>query len=171
MGAGAGYAAACVLGGIFLVAGAAKILDPRPARRAFADLGLPAAGLLTRLVPLFEIAIASGMMLMPRAAAVVALVALAAFTGVIAPHVGRGVGCGCFGAVSRHALSFVELVRNAMLAALAVAALAAPAPTVPRLEDVLVVGAAWVTGLVVLALCAMRRDVGAVWDTTLAGEL
>jgi hypothetical protein len=70
----------------------------------------------------------------------------------------------------RSPVSFVEVVRNALLACLAAAALFAPTPVAPSVAAVVLVSAGVIAGGVGLALCALRRDVGAAWDNGLGEE-
>ena len=169
---GVGYVAACVTAGVLAWAGVAKWQRPRGTAASFAGLGLPAPEVLARAVPVAELSVAAGLVVVPRAGAVAALVLLAAFTAVLARAVagGVGVGCACFGAAATRPVSSVELVRNAGLMALAAAALGASAPVRPAVEDVILVSTAVVVGVVGLAALDLRRTIGRVWDNRLAGE-
>ena len=93
-----------ILAGIFLVAGAAKALDPQgsvQAVRAYRLLPDPIATLVGWGLPFAEIALglllAAG--LFTRQAAVAAAVLLAAFLLAVASAAARGlsIDCGCFG--------------------------------------------------------------------------
>jgi hypothetical protein len=88
----------------------------------------------------------------------VALAVLAAFTTFLARAVRDGVAapCNCFGSTGGAAVSAVELVRNLLLAAVAVVALTADGPRRPSLVAVGAAVAAAVAGWVTLG--ALRRD-------------
>lgn len=169
---GAGTTAAVLLAAVFVLAAAAKLRRPRTTQVAFAGLGLPAPAALARLVPAAELALAAALVARPRWGGLLALGALGGFTAVLARALGAGadVRCGCFGAGDGRRVSWVEPVRNALLALAAGAALAAPRPVVPALAEVVAVTTAALAALVVLALCELRVGVGAVWDNRLAGE-
>lgn len=167
-----GTLAAIVLALVFATAAVAKLRDPIGTTRTFRALRLPSPRRLARAVPVTELALATLLVLRPWIGGLVALALLAGFTIVLAGEVRRGSGvqCGCFGSAGTAPISFVELVRNGQLAALAVTASFAERPTAPDLPSVIAVSSAVVTGLLVLALAGVRRDVGAVWDNRLAGE-
>ena len=167
--AGVGYVAALVLAAVLGWAGIAKLSRPRTTAAGFAALGLPAPAALARAVPLAEIVTAATLVVAPRIGAVAALVLLAAFSVVLVGAVRSNddVSCGCFGASGRAPVSFVELVRNAMLLAAALAALATPTPVAPGLDDLVAATTAAAVAVLVLALCRLRRDTGAVWAVDL----
>jgi hypothetical protein len=168
-----GTLTALVLAAVFLVAAVAKLRDPMGTTRTFRALRLPAPRRLARLVPGAELLIAAALVARPWIGAAVALAALAVFSILLHGEVRRGsdVACGCFGTSSSSPISFVELLRNGLLAALAVVALAAERPVAPDLASVITVSTAVVAGLLILALAGVKRDVGAVWDNRLAGEM
>lgn len=169
-----GSAAAILLAAVFAWAGAAKIArGSKRTAAAFAALGVPSPRVAARAVPFVELAIAALLVVVPRAGGLAALAALAAFSFVLAHAVVSGleVGCGCFGTTSTEAISFVDLTRNAMLALLAAAACVPPALVRPSLPAAVVVSAGSAVGLVVLALCDLYRQVGAVFRVELAGEM
>jgi uncharacterized membrane protein YphA (DoxX/SURF4 family) len=154
---------------VFAVAAVAKLRQPASAARSFAALGLPASGVLAYAVPAAEAGLAVALVAAPRAAAWAAIALLAAFTAVLARAVIKGTGapCACFGSARRASepVSGVELVRNAMLAALAVVATGAPAgaASVPTLPALVVVTLLVAAGRVVLALVDLRRHGGSIW--------
>lgn len=166
MTAGVGYAAALVVAAVYLVAGVAKLSDRTATAATFAGLGLPAPGALATAVPLLEIGLGAALVVAPRPAAAVAIVVVAAFTAVLARALRHGVrvGCGCFGSARREPISFVELVRNGLLAAATAVALMAPGPRWPGLAATVAVTAATAAGAVVLALCDVRRATGTVFS-------
>jgi hypothetical protein len=147
---GFGYACAVVLAAVFVRAGVAKAARGETTRAGFAALGVPAADVTARTVPFAELALAVVLLAAPRVGGVAALLLLGVFTAFLAGAVRRGVtaGCNCFGAARVEPISPLDLVRNGLLALLAVAALAAVGPTAPDpLPAALVVagvaGATW----------------------------
>lgn len=159
------YLAAVVLAALFAWAGAAKLGARSRTTRTFRALGLPAPAALAVAVPVVELALAAGLLVVPRSAAAGALVLLLAFSAVLARAVAAGteVGCGCFGSARRDRVSVVDLARNALLAVAAVVALGAPAPDAPGIAAVLAAGAAVGTAALLLALADLRRQVGSIW--------
>jgi len=145
---GLGYAAALLLALVFFVAAVAKLRDRPGTARAFAGLGLPARAAIA--APVMELVLVAGLVLVPGWAAAAALALLAAFTTFLARAVRAGVvvPCNCFGSARRAPVSWVELLRNALLAVLAVVALTASGPTWPHLGAV---------SATVLSLFAGRR--------------
>ena len=165
---GFGTAAAAVLVAVFVWAALAKARAPDATRRTAAALGLPAARHVAVLLPVAEAGVALLLLLRPRAGAVAALLLLAVFSALLVAALRRGVkvACGCFGTTSTAVVSAADLVRNALLAGLAVLALADPVPRAPELPAVIGVVTAAVTGWVLLGLVALRRDTGRLWDNT-----
>jgi hypothetical protein len=119
----AGDVLAIALAAVFAWAGAAKAVDRRTTARSFRALGLPGGALLTTGVPVAELALAGGLVLAPAVAAPVAFGLLVAFSVVLgrARRDGVAVGCGCFGTARRGPVSGRDLVRNAVLSAVALA--------------------------------------------------
>lgn len=109
------------LAAVFLVAAIAKASTPAQTRGALAGFGVPAvaAPLLAVALPLAELALALALLPIawPRAAALAALVALAAFTGVIGVHLARGhrIDCRCFGEIRPRPIGAHSVARNALL--------------------------------------------------------
>lgn len=167
-----GYVAGWVLAATFARAVAGKWRDHDTTARAFSGLGLPRPSVLAAAVPATEAALAVGLVTRPRPAAAVSLAVLAAFTGVIvrAVRARSSAACGCFGSSASRPVSAVDVVRNLLLAGLAVAALAASQPAVPGLDAVVLVTVSSMIGLVVLSSLRLRLDVGRLWSTRLAGE-
>lgn len=119
-----GGAAALALAGLLGWAAVAKARR-RPATTAsFQDLRLPAAAALAVVVPVVEAAVAATLVVRPRAGAWPALFLLGAFSIVIVRAVAAGAEapCACFGSGGDRPVSTGELVRNGVLAALAVLA-------------------------------------------------
>lgn len=117
-----GYACALVLAAVFVWAAAAKLARPAVTAAGFRALGVPRPAALARAVPVAELGTAVLLVAVPRVGGVVAVVVLAAFTVVIVRAIRQGLvtPCSCFGAVSARPVSKLDLVRNLMLAALAV---------------------------------------------------
>jgi uncharacterized membrane protein YphA (DoxX/SURF4 family) len=109
------------LAAVFAWAGAAKAVDRRATARSFRALGLPGDALLTTGVPVVELVLAAGLVLVPAAAAPLAFGLLVAFSVVLGRALREGVpvGCGCFGTARRGPVSARDLLRNAVLAAVA----------------------------------------------------
>ncbi len=119
-----GRAAAVILAGVFALAAFAK-LRRRPATTAsFRDLRLPAPATLAVAVPVVEALVAALLVAQPRVGAALALALLAGFSMVIVRAVAAGaeVPCACFGSTGQRPVSTRELMRNGVLAALAVLA-------------------------------------------------
>lgn len=121
---------ALVLAAVFVRAGVAKL-----SRRAETEAGLramrvPAARPLALGVPLVELATAVLLIAAPRAGGIASLVLLVIFTGVLVRAIASGVTapCNCFGAARAEPVSIKDVVRNIVLAGLAVAAAVAAAP-------------------------------------------
>jgi uncharacterized membrane protein YphA (DoxX/SURF4 family) len=153
---GLAYLAALLLAGVFALAGATKLRDRRDTTQSFRALGLPPG--LASAVPVVELLLAAGLVVAPGWSAAVALALLAAFTTFLARAVRDGVAapCNCFGSTGRSAVSAVELVRNLLLAAVAVAALTADGPRRPSFAAVGLAVVAVALGRV--ALIALRRN-------------
>jgi hypothetical protein len=119
----AGDILAIALAAVFAWAGAAKAVDRAATARSFRALGLPGGALFTTGVPAAELVLAAGLVLVPAAAAAVAFGLVVAFSVVLARALRDGVamGCGCFGTARRGPVSGRDLVRNAVLAVVALA--------------------------------------------------
>ena len=119
-------AARLVLAAVFLIAGWAKLRDPKGSRKSMRDFGAPAflAAPLALVLPLAELACAVALLFAASAVAgaegVAALLAL--FTAAIALNLARGRApdCHCFGQLSSSPVSWKTLARNLALLALAV---------------------------------------------------
>ncbi len=155
--AGFGYLCALALAALFVRAAAAKLARPREAAAGFGALGLPAAPALAFAVPAAELVTAALLVAAPTTGGLVAFLLLVAFTAVLATAVGEGraVPCRCFGAASAEPVSPADLVRNALLEALAVGALLATRPIAPGSAAVPPFLALFVAGS--LLLRAIRR--------------
>lgn len=152
------------LAGVFAVAAVAKLADLEGSRRAMRDFGVPerAAGGVGLALPLAELAIAVGLLFPPTAqwSAGAAVVLLSAFMVGIAAAMRRGEApdCHCFGQVHSAPAGRGTLIRNALLAALAVLTVVeGPGPAIDtwigdRTDTELVAIAAIVVGLGLAAL-------------------
>jgi peroxiredoxin/uncharacterized membrane protein YphA (DoxX/SURF4 family) len=115
-----------VLAAVFAVAGVAKLLDRNGTRAGLEGFGVPAqfAGPGSLILPLIEIAVA--ILLLPVDTAwyggLGALVLLGAFVAGIAYNMsqGRAPDCHCFGQLHSEPAGWSTLIRNAVLAAIAV---------------------------------------------------
>ena len=114
-----------LLASVFVVAGVAKLADREGSRRAVTDFGVPTAlaPALAILLPLAELVVAVALILASSAwwGAVGALVLLLLFVVVIAANLARGrkAECRCFGQLHSEPAGRKDLVRNAVLAAVA----------------------------------------------------
>lgn len=151
------YSLAVGLAAMFAWAGSAKLRAPRRTARSFRALGVPPA--LARVLPVVELALAIALVVAPITA-VVAIAALAGFS-VVLGRAEIGVRCACFGRGSSEPVSWVQLVRNALLA-LAAAAAATAAPVVPSLAGVLTAAGIAAAGGLVLALADLKHRTGTV---------
>ena len=121
------FALRLALAAVFLVSGCAKIADLAGTRRAIADFGAPPrwAGALTFVLPIAEF-VAVAALLAHRTAqlgAALTLVLLAMFTIAIVINLARGrrPKCHCFGQIHSEPIGPGALIRNAALAAVAIA--------------------------------------------------
>lgn len=164
------YTAAVFLAGVFAWAGLAKLADRRRTTATFAELGLPVPAVLGTAVPVTELALALGLLLVPAVAAFAALGLLAAFTTFLvrAVRAGSQVGCGCFGSARSDPVSSVEVARNLALACAAVVAGFATGPVLPGLDAVVLTTTAGALAAVLLALADLRRRTGHVFALDLA---
>jgi methylamine dehydrogenase accessory protein MauD len=114
-----------LLAGVFIVAGLAKLADPKGSRQAIVDFGVPAplAGPLGVLLPLAELAVAVALLPASTAwwGAVGALALLLLFVVGISVNLARGrkPDCHCFGQLHSAPAGWSTLVRNGVLALLA----------------------------------------------------
>lgn len=126
----------CLLALVFAVAAAGKLLDLTGSRRALEEFGVPegVARLGGVALPLAELAVAIALVLRPSArwGAVGACVLLMAFVAGVgrAMAQGRAPDCHCFGQIHSEPAGPSTLIRNAVLAAMAVFVIAAgPGPS------------------------------------------
>jgi thiol-disulfide isomerase/thioredoxin len=111
---------------VFVVAGIAKLADGEGSRRALKSFGVPNAlvALFALLLPLMELAVALALIPIASAwfGAVGALFLLLLFVFAIAANLalGRSTDCHCFGQLHSSPAGWATLVRNAVLASVAV---------------------------------------------------
>jgi uncharacterized membrane protein YphA (DoxX/SURF4 family) len=121
----AGVVTSVVLGVVFVVAGATKVIAGPAWASEAREMGAPDAAIPA--VPWVEIVLGAVLVvqLAPVAAAVVAIVLLTVFTALIVRQLaaGRRPPCACFGAWSRRPLGPVHVVRNVVLLGFAAVAL------------------------------------------------
>jgi thiol-disulfide isomerase/thioredoxin/uncharacterized membrane protein YphA (DoxX/SURF4 family) len=130
-------AARLVLAGVFVVAAVGKLLDLPSSRRSLIGFGVPEplANVLGTVLPFAELAVAIALIPEPSAqwGALGALVLLLAFAAGIgnALRKGEAPDCNCFGAIHSEPASAKMLVRNLVLAAVAlVAVIWGPGPAI-----------------------------------------
>ena len=155
---GLGYVAALLLAAVFVRAGAAKLARPAATAASFAALGVPAPSGVARAVPFAELLTAVALIGAPQVGGAASLVFLAVFSWVLvgALRSGRAVPCNCFGTARTEPVSAVDVVRNVLLAGLAVVTLTTGRePTVASPAAVVVAAAIFAAGL--LGLRTLRR--------------
>jgi peroxiredoxin/uncharacterized membrane protein YphA (DoxX/SURF4 family) len=113
------------LAGVFLLAGATKLVDPASSRLALRDFGLPSvlARPIAPLLPCLELATSGALVLSSLAwyGAWGALALLTMFMGAIAIAIvrGRRPNCHCFGRLQSAPVSWRTVLRNVVLSAMA----------------------------------------------------
>ncbi len=113
---------------VFSLSGVAKLFDRSGTRETVLAFGLPGriAGPVAVFLPIVEVAIAAALIIpiSARRGAAAAFVLLAVFCAAIVRSLMRGSApeCHCFGALSRSTVGPGTLVRNTILAAIAVLA-------------------------------------------------
>jgi hypothetical protein len=155
---GLAYTTALALALVLGVAGVAKLRRRGLTERSFRSQGLAWPRALATTVPVTEVVLAAGLVVVPSWAATATLAVLAGFTTFLVRSMRRGdpLGCGCFGATRAVPVGPTELVRNGVLmAAAALVTVAAESPTVPGPVPLLTVTVAAVGA--VAALAQLRR--------------
>jgi uncharacterized membrane protein YphA (DoxX/SURF4 family) len=152
--ADAGMTAAALLAAVLAWAGAAKLQRGPATVDGFTALGMPQPRYLARGVPVVELVIAVLLIAVPLIGGALALVLLASFTALLVVRIRAGseVPCACFGQPNAPPLSWTEVVRNGILAVLALLALFTGRAHVPGLRGVLVS-----VGLGVIALGVLSQ--------------
>jgi hypothetical protein len=114
------------LAAAFALSAGTKLARPAAFMRSLAGFGVPAPGLVARLLPPVEGGLAVALVALPHRSwpAFAAIAVLALFTGAVAANLagGREIPCPCFAAVGGRPVSAATVVRNGLLLALAVLA-------------------------------------------------
>jgi uncharacterized membrane protein YphA (DoxX/SURF4 family) len=154
MGPATYYLAALVLAAAFVAAAAGKLARPVATAAAFRSFGVPWPAAAARLVPAAELVVAVLLVAAPGVGGVAALVLLVAFSAVLVRALRAGIRtpCRCFGGVREDPPSAVDVLRNGMLAALALVAIAAGTPRAPSVAAVVLVAGSVVGGFAALRL-------------------
>ena len=116
------WIAPVVLAAVFAFAGGAKFADQEATAEGFRQLGLPKPDRLAIQVPAVELATAVVLIAAPVGGALIALILLIAFSVVLWRRLAEGVQapCKCFGGTRTRPISEADLVRNGVLALLAI---------------------------------------------------
>ena len=156
---GMAYAAALALALVFATAGITKLRRRSATARAFASLGLASPGALAVGVPVAELGLATGLVVVPEWTGIVALAVLAGFTTFVVRAVRRGErqGCGCFGTARPAPMGAAEVVRNGWLALGATLAAFSSGPVVPHPLALMAVAGMAAAGAASVAAVAHRR--------------
>lgn len=132
-------AARLLLAAVFALSGITKLIDRPGARRAMVDFGLPAqwARFAAPILSIAEVVVALLLLFAPLAwvGAVGALLLLAIFVGAIGVNLalGRTPDCNCFGQLHSAPIGWKTLVRNGVLAAVALVLVAQGPTGIPSL--------------------------------------
>lgn len=156
------YSLSVGLAVVFAWAGVTKLRAPRATARAFAALRVPPV--LARVVPVLELVLAAALVVAP-VSALAAVSLLVAFTMVLL-RADDGVRCACFGSASDDPVSWVQILRNGLLAGAAVIASGAT-PVVPALAAALSAAGIAAICLLVLALAELKRATGHIFAVNL----
>ena len=112
-----------VLGAVLLVSGVSKVAAPQLWRAQSGELGVPAT--VAAVVPFVELAVGALLVaqVARQAVAIAAGALLVAFTALLLVRLsqGRRTPCACFGSLSSRPIGWIDVVRNTLLLALAVA--------------------------------------------------
>ncbi|HYF45009.1 MAG TPA: MauE/DoxX family redox-associated membrane protein [Acidimicrobiales bacterium] len=119
------WVAPVLLAVVFAFAGGAKLADRAATAEGFRALRLPAPDRLALQVPAAELATAVLLVAAPAGGASVALLLLVAFSVLLVLRLREGSTppCRCFGGTRVKPIAWIDLARNAVLAALAVVTL------------------------------------------------
>jgi Methylamine utilisation protein MauE len=122
------WVAPVVLAVAFAFAGGAKLADRQATAAGFDALGLSHPNQRAIQVPTVELSTAVVLLVAPVGGAVLVLLLLGLFSWFLVRRLRSGstAPCLCFGAVRTRPISWLDLVRNAALGAVAIAVLAAP---------------------------------------------
>jgi hypothetical protein len=116
------WIAPVLLAAVFAFAAGAKLADQSATAEGFRDLRLRNPDRLAIQIPAIELATAVLLVAAPVGGAVMALVLLLAFSIFLARRLAAGsdATCKCFGGIRTRPIGWIDLLRNAVLAALAV---------------------------------------------------
>jgi len=122
------WLAPVLLAAVLAFAAGAKLADLDATAAGFRALRLPRPERLAILVPSVELAAAVLLIAAPVLGGALASALLVAFSGLLVVRLRQGVAapCRCFGGVRTKPIGWTDLVRNGVLAALAVVTLALP---------------------------------------------
>ena len=126
VGATIAVVARVALAAAFTLSAGAKLARPAAFAEGLADFGVPRSGVVARLLPVVEGALAALLVLVPEEPwpAFLAIAVLALFTGAVVANLasGRATPCPCFGAPGPGArpVSAATVARNGYLIGLAV---------------------------------------------------
>jgi uncharacterized membrane protein YphA (DoxX/SURF4 family) len=141
------------LSAAFALSAATKLTRPAAFATSLAAFGVPAPGVVARLLPPVEAGLAVALVALPHssAPAFAAISLLALFTAAVLANLaaGREAPCPCFGAEGDRPVSPATLVRNGLLLALAVVA---TGPVAGASPGPVVVGTCISVGVTVAAL-------------------
>lgn len=113
-------AAAIVLAVVFTWAAVAKLVNRADTVASWHAMGLPVPAALAFVVPVVELGCAVALIAIPAAGGIAALALLGLFTGVLLANRHKDLGCACFGRLTTRPVTGADVVRNGVLAALAV---------------------------------------------------
>lgn len=157
--AGTAYTCALLVAAIFVIAAVAKLRAPALTEEAFTRQGLPTPGVLARVIPIAELVIATGLVLVPVIGAVFALVLLSFFTTFLVSRVRAGTDapCNCYGPHDQEPISMANVAGNAFLMLAALVALWSEGPIRPSPLDLVAAGTLLAADLAVQALIRKRH--------------
>lgn len=160
--AGLAFAVAVLVAGVLTLSAATKTAHPHLAAKALVELGFATALARAAVVAsiAWELGIASALAFWPGAVATQAasIALLVAFAGValLGRRQGGAIDCGCFGALNRTRLGWLQIV-EAAVAALAVLFVGNFAPSGDTQRGVVILAAAGVSVGVLLLVLLIRE--------------
>lgn len=166
--------AAVLLAAVLAWSAAAKWNDRHLTVVRFGRLGVPAPTVMVPAVVAAEVGTAVALVGAPRVGGVVAAALLCAFTAFLVGAIRRGVtvGCGCFGAAADRPVGLQDLVRNAGLIGLALAATATATLVRPSLAALVLATVVTLVAVLVAAIAELRHRLGGrLWAMPAPHEL
>jgi uncharacterized membrane protein YphA (DoxX/SURF4 family) len=120
------WIAPVVLAAVFAFAGGAKFADQQATAEGFRQLDLPKPDRLAIQIPAVELATAVLLVAAPVGGAIIALILLAVFSVLLTLRLREGeeIPCKCFGSTRTKPIAWTDLIRNGVLALLAVVTIA-----------------------------------------------